>query len=237
MIDITAQFTEQISSGNFQLMLLGLSFLGGLIASISPCSLAMLPIVIGYIGGFNENDNKNTLLQLTSFVIGSAIVFSIIGILCAITGKVFISIAGGYFLIFVASLLLAMGLHLLGMLEINLPTLISKIPSNSNNSKYLYPMLLGAIFAIGGTPCSTPILAGIMSFAAITNNILISLLMLFMFALGEGVILVFAGMFTNLIKQIDTVAEYSGVFLKLIGIIMIIASAFLYYKTFNPFFS
>lgn len=237
MIDITAQFTEQISSGNFQLMLLGLSFLGGLIASISPCSLAMLPIVIGYIGGFNENDNKNTLLQLTSFVLGSAIVFSIIGILCAITGKVFISIAGGYFLIFVASLLLAMGLHLLGILEINLPTLISKIPSNSNNSKYLYPMLLGAIFAIGGTPCSTPILAGIMSFAAITNNILISLLMLFMFALGEGVILVFAGMFTNLIKQIDTVAEYSEVFLKLIGIIMIIASAFLYYKTFNPFFS
>mgnify|MGYP004461233403 FL=1 len=237
MIDITAQFTEQISSGNFQLMLLGLSFLGGLIASISPCSLAMLPIVIGYIGVFNENDNKNTLLQLTSFVIGSAIVFSIIGILCAITGKVFISIAGGYFLIFVASLLLAMGLHLLGILEINLPTLISKIPSNSNNSKYLYPMLLGAIFAIGGTPCSTPILAGIMSFAAITNNILISLLMLFMFALGEGVILVFAGMFTNLIKQIDTVAEYSEVFLKLIGIIMIIASAFLYYKTFNPFFS
>ncbi len=237
MIDITAQFTEQISSGNFQLMLLGLSFIGGLIASISPCSLAMLPIVIGYIGGFNENDNKNTLLQLTSFVIGSAIVFSIIGILCAVTGKVFISIAGGYFLIFIASLLLAMGLHLLGLLEINLPTLISKIPSNSNNSKYLYPMLLGALFAIGGTPCSTPILAGIMSFAAITNNILISLLMLFMFALGEGVILVFAGMFTNLIKQIDTVAKYSEIFLKLIGIIMIIASVFLYYKTFYPFFS
>ena len=237
MIDITAQFTEQISSGNFQLMLLGLSFIGGLIASISPCSLAMLPIVIGYIGGFNENDNKNTLLQLTSFVIGSAIVFSIIGILCAVTGKVFISIAGGYFLIFIASLLLTMGLHLLGLLEINLPTLISKIPSNSNNSKYLYPMLLGAIFAIGGTPCSTPILAGIMSFATITNNILISLLMLFMFALGEGVILVFAGMFTNLIKQIDTVAKYSEIFLKLIGIIMIIASVFLYYKTFYPFFS
>lgn len=237
MIDITAQFTEQISSGNFQLMLLGLSFIGGLIASISPCSLAMLPIVIGYIGGFNENDNKNTLLQLTSFVIGSAIVFSIIGILCAVTGKVFISIAGGYFLIFIASLLLTMGLHLLGILEINLPTLISKIPSNSNNSKYLYPMLLGAIFAIGGTPCSTPILAGIMSFATITNNILISLLMLFMFALGEGVILVFAGMFTNLIKQIDTVAKYSEIFLKLIGIIMIIASVFLYYKTFYPFFS
>lgn len=236
MIDITGYFTEQVSNGTFRFMLIGLSFLGGLIASISPCSLAMLPIVIGYIGGFNENDNKNTLLQLVSFVLGSAIVFSIIGIICAITGKVFISIAGGYFVIFVASLLLAMGLHLLGYLDLNIPTLISKIPSNSNNSKYLYPMLLGAVFAIGGTPCSTPILAGIMSFAAITNNILLSILMLFMFALGEGVILVLAGMFTNVIKQVDKVAEYSDVFLKLIGAIMVIASFYLYYKTFSPFF-
>ena len=41
----------------------------------------------------------------------------------------------------------------------------------------------------------------------------------------------------RLIKQIDTVAKYSEIFLKLIGIIMIIASVFLYYKTFYPFFS
>lgn len=237
MIDITGYFTEQVLSGNFRLMLIGLSFLGGLIASISPCSLAMLPIVIGYIGGFNENDNRQTMLQLTSFVLGSAIVFSIIGIICAVTGRVFISIAGGYFVVFVASLLLAMGLHLLGYIDINLPTLISKIPSNSNNSRYLYPMLLGAVFAIGGTPCSTPILAGIMSFAAITNNILLSILMLFMFALGEGVILVCAGMFTNVIKQIDKVADYSEVFLKLIGVVMVVASVYLYYKTFSPFFN
>ena len=237
MIDITNYFTTQATQGNFQLILIGLSFLGGLLASISPCSLAMLPIVIGYIGGYGDKDNLKTFLQLLSFIIGSSIVFSIIGVICALTGHVFISLAGGYFIIIMASVILAMGLNLMGILDINLPTIINKIPSNPNNSKYLYPMLLGAIFAIGGTPCSTPILAGIMSFAAITNNILISLLMLFMFALGEGVILVFAGMFTNLIKQIDTVAEYSGVFLKLIGIIMIIASAFLYYKTFNPFFS
>ena len=51
MIDITNYFTTQATQGNFQLILIGLSFLGGLLASISPCSLAMLPIVIGYIGG------------------------------------------------------------------------------------------------------------------------------------------------------------------------------------------
>lgn len=234
MIDITEYFTEQVSNGSFKLILLTLSFLGGFVASISPCSLAMLPIVIGYIGGFNNKDNKNTLAQLVSFVLGSSIVFTIIGIICAITGKVFISIFGGYFIVLIASLLLAFGLSLVGLLDINLPTFISKIPSNKTSSKYLYPMLLGAIFALAGTPCSTPILAGIMSFAAITNNILISVLMLFMFALGEGVILILAGLFTNIIKQTNKVAEFSEVFLKMIGALMIISALYLYYKTFAP---
>lgn len=237
MIDITDYFTQQISMGNFKLVLLGFSFMGGLIASISPCSLAMLPIVIGYIGGFNENSNKNTFLQLLSFVFGSAIVFSIIGIICAITGKVFISLTGAYFILFIASLLLTMGLYLLEVIELNIPALISKIPSNSNNSKFLYPMILGALFAIGGTPCSTPILAGIMSFATIADNLLLAVLMLFMFALGGGVILILAGMFTNVIKQIDKVAQYSDVFVKLVGLLMVFAAIFLYYKTFIPFFS
>ena len=218
-------------------LLYALSFLGGLVASISPCSLAMLPIIIGYIGGYSEEKPLKTFVQLLFFVFGTAIVFSIIGIICAITGKVFISFAGGYFGIFLAGIIMVMGLKLIGILDFELPVIIKEMPRNDGTNTYLYPILLGGVFALAGTPCSTPILAGIMSFAAITNNILISLLMLFMFALGEGVILVFAGMFTNLIKQIDTVAEYSGVFLKLIGIIMIIASAFLYYKTFNPFFS
>ncbi|MBR3890230.1 sulfite exporter TauE/SafE family protein [bacterium] len=235
MMDITGYFTEQVSNGSFKLILLTLSFLGGVIASISPCSLAMLPIVIGYIGGFNNNDNKNTLVQLISFVLGSAIVFTIIGIICSITGKVFISIFGGYFIVLIASLLLAFGLSLVGLLDINLPTFISKIPTNTTNSKYLYPMLLGAIFALAGTPCSTPILAGIMSFATITNNILVSVLMLFMFALGEGAILILAGLFTNIIKQTNKVAEFSEIFLKMIGGLMIISALYLYYKSFVPY--
>jgi cytochrome c-type biogenesis protein len=236
MIDITTYFTNELSTGSFRIIVLGLSFLGGLIASISPCSLGMLPVVIGYIGGFNKNDNQKTLIQLLSFVLGSAIVFSIIGVICAVTGKIFISITGGYFILIIASILLLMGLDLTEIIDLNIPTLISKVPSNSTNSEYLYPLLLGALFALGGTPCSTPILAGIMSFASISNNILLSILMLFMFALGEGVILILSGMFTNVIKQMDKVAEYSDVFTKLIGILLIIGAIFIYYKTFLPLF-
>ena len=78
-------------------ILFALSFLGGLIASLSPCSLAMLPLIVGYVGGYSDAKPLKTFIQMLFFVFGTAIVFSIIGIICAITGKVFISFAGGYF--------------------------------------------------------------------------------------------------------------------------------------------
>ena len=157
-------------------ILFALSFLGGLVASISPCSLAMLPIIIGYVGGYSKEKPSKTLLQMIAFVIGMAIVFSIIGIICAVTGKVFISFAGGYFGIFIAGIILVMGLKLTGVLDFELPVLIKEIPQGNSQSLFLYPMLLGAVFALAGTPCSTPILAGIMAFASLSASIPLSLI-------------------------------------------------------------
>ena len=108
MIDITNYFTNQVSSGQFQLLFIGVSFLGGILASISPCSLAMLPVVIGYIGGYGDRDNKKIFWQLLSFILGAAIVFSVIGVICALTGRVFISFAGDYFILIMASVLFAL---------------------------------------------------------------------------------------------------------------------------------
>lgn len=235
MINITNYFTTQLNSGQFHLIFIAVSFLGGVLASISPCSLAMLPVVIGYIGGYGDKDNKKIFWQLMSFIFGSALVFSIIGIICALTGRVFISFAGDYFVLIISSVLLALGLNLVGVLDINFPSLINKIPQNQNNSKYLYPMLLGAVFAIAGTPCSTPILAGIMSFAAMANSILIAIIMLFAFAIGQGVILVIAGMFTNVVKKFGSVVPVSEIMIKLSGGLLVLTSLYMFYKVFSQF--
>lgn len=236
MLDITNYFTTQITSGNFNILLVAISFLGGILASISPCSLAMLPIVIGYIGGYGDNDNKKIFGQLLSFVLGSAFIFSIIGVICAVTGQVFKSFAGDYFVLFIASFLLILGLNLTGILDLNFPVLINKIPQNQNNSKFIYPFILGILFALAGTPCSTPILAGIMSFAAISDSIILSVIMLFAFALGQGIILIAAGLFTNLAKKFINMSAFSDIIIKISGWLLILTSLFMYYKVFYQFF-
>lgn len=218
----------------YYLILVFLSFMGGLIASISPCSLAMLPIIIGYVGGYSKENPFKTTLQLIFFIFGTSIVFAIIGIICAITGKVFVSFAGGYFSIVLASLILVMGLKILGILDFELPVLIKEIPQSSGTNIFFYPILLGAVFALAGTPCSTPILAGIMAFASLSAKVWLAVLLLFAFSLGQGLILVIAGVFTSSVKNMRGFANVSEILLKISGGLLVIASIYIFYKIFSP---
>ena len=144
MHDIASMF----SGSQSVLFLYLISFVGGVIASVSPCSLAMLPIIVGYVGGYSNEKTSKTFVQLLFFIIGSAIVFSIFGIFCAITGKVFVSFAGGYFGLIMASIIMVMGLKLVGFLDFELPVIIKEMPHSDGTNTFLYPMILGG--AVGG---------------------------------------------------------------------------------------
>ena len=215
-------------------LLLGAAFLGGVIASVSPCSLAMLPLIIGYVGGYSKETPLRTFVQLCFFIFGTAIVFSVIGILCAVTGSVFASAFGGYFTLLMASLLLVMGLKLLDILDFELPVIVKSMPVNNGSSLILYPTLLGITFALAGTPCSTPILAGIMAFAAMGKNLTFAVLLLFMFALGQGIILIVAGLFTSGVKNLKSIAAFTEGLLKFSGLLLVLVSLYLYWKVFSP---
>ncbi len=234
MIEILNTLTTNIQSEHFKATMLLASFLGGIIASVSPCSLAMLPIIIGYVGGYSKEKPLKTLLQMIFFILGTAVVFTSIGIICAITGRVFISFFGSYFSLFIGSFLVVMGLKLLDILDFEFPVIIKSIPKNEGRFTYLYPFLIGMVFALAGTPCSTPILAGIMAFAAVAKNILFAVLMLFLFALGQGLILVIAGVFTSTIKNMQAFVKVSEFLLKFSGALLVLSGLYIFYKIFSP---
>ena len=213
-------------------VMFGIAFLGGLIASLSPCSLSMLPLIIGYIGGYSDEKPAKTFVQMIFFVLGASIVFTIIGIVCALTGKAFVG--NPYFALVAASIILIMGLNITGLIDIQMPVLIKEIPQNNFNNEFLYPVLLGAVFAVIGTPCSTPILASIMAFASISAKISHSVIMLFLFSLGQGVIMILAGVITSKLKTSgEKFYEISEKIMKVSGILLILVAVFIYYKIFS----
>ena len=227
MENLTSLFNSQTSI----YVLFVASFLGGLIASISPCSLSMLPLIIGYIGGYSKEKPLKTLLQMAVFVFGTSIVFACIGGICAITGKVFVG--SPYFALIVASIILIMGLRILEIIDFDMPVIIKEIPKNKFNNDFIYPLILGAVFAIIGTPCSTPILASIMGFASMSANVGNAVIMLFLFSIGQGLILILAGFLTSKLKTSENFYKISDTIMKISGILLIIVSMYIYYKIFG----
>ena len=234
MDNLAQIFSTGQASGHIWFLMFLASFLGGVVASISPCSLAMIPLIIGYVGGCSNETTKRTFVLLCCFIIGTAIVFTTIGIICAITGSVFASVFGAYFTLLIASLLLVIGLKIVGILDFELPMVVKSIPQNRTNSLVLYPILLGMVFALAGTPCSTPILAGIMAFATMSKNLLAAVLMLFLFALGQGLILIIAGLFTSGVKNLKKFAGISDFLLYISGWLLMLVAIYMFYNTFVP---
>ena len=234
-MDKLVTFFQANVQGEFSLLILALCFLGGVVASLSPCGIGMLPIVVSYIGSSSEKRTSKNLLQIVFFILGMSICLTAIGLVCALTGQIFDATNRVYFVLILTSLILIFGLNLVGLLDINFPVLVKKFPQSDKHNFITYPLLLGMVFALAASPCSTPILAGIMAAASMSANLLYAALMLFLFSLGQGMIILVAGLFTSVLKKLSSAAKYTDILTKVSGIILILFAIFLYYKVFSRF--
>ncbi len=228
-------FFQSHVKGDFSILILLLCFLGGIVSSLSPCGIGMLPVVVSYIGASPEQKTSKSLLQIMFFILGLAISLTVIGVIAALTGQVFGAGNRVYFVLILTSLILIFGLNLVGLIDINFPVLVKKFPQSDKYNGMVYPLILGMVFAFATTPCSTPILAGIMAAASLSTNIAYAASMLFLFSLGQGMIILVAGLFTSVLKNLSSFARFSEILTKISGIILILFAIFLYYKVFAQF--
>lgn len=234
MNNLIETFTLYSSGNSFVLpIILIISFLSGILASLSPCSLGILPLIIGYVGGYSKENNKKLFIQMLSFSIGLSLVLSIIGVICALTGRAFTSFASPILILIFASIITIMGLNLVGLIEINFPAIVKKMPQNKKGSLFIFPFLVGTFFALASSPCSSPILASIMAVATISGSILFSISLLFAFALGQCIIIIFFALFTSTLKNANKFAKYSEILMKISGILLILTGLAIFYAIFT----
>ena len=65
------------------------------------------------------------------------------------------------------------------------------------------------------------------------ENVLVAMLMLFLFALGQGIILVIAGVFTSTLKNMSAFAKISNVLVKVCGVLLVLSGLYIFYKIFS----
>ncbi|WP_458250696.1 cytochrome c biogenesis CcdA family protein [Geobacter anodireducens] len=171
-------------------------FVGGVLSSASPCVLATIPLVVGFVGGYAAESREKAFLYSLSFIVGLSLTFTIFGAAAALLGTMFGTV-GGWWYAAVGAVAVAMGLQMMGFYELRLPVLPQFRPKRGG---FWGALLLGLFFGVASSPCATPVLVVILSFAALQGNILYGTLLLFTYALGHCLLMLAAGTFTGFVE-------------------------------------
>lgn len=173
MIDSWLQTLSEILSQNLWIGLL-VSLAAGLLTSFTPCSLSSVPLIIGYVGGYTDN-KKRAFFYSLMFCIGMAIVFTALGVVAALVGRLFLGIQM-YWYIILGILMFIMALQMWGV--INIFPQKCGLSSKSKMKGAIGAFIMGMIGAIFASPCSTPVLIAITAVVSTGQTIIMGILML-----------------------------------------------------------
>ena len=204
-------------------------FLGGIVSSASPCVLAMIPLVIGYVGGYAEGSQKKAIQYSLVFILGLTITFTVLGIIAGAMGRLFGDV-GSYWNYVLPPVAILLGLYRLFSDKLNLNIGLSQrfMPKRK---ALLGAFLMGLFFGIVASPCATPVLAVILTFAATKQEIAYSGGLLLAYALGHWVLVLGAGIsagFAQRVLESKGISNFSSYSKKAGGIILIGVGIYLF---------
>ncbi len=210
--------TQSLSQGSW--LSLGIIGLAGLLTSLTPCMLSMLPITIGYMGSYDAPNRWQAALQSLWFALGLATTLAGLGLAAATLGRVYGQVGFGLPII-VSVIAILMGLNLLNALPLRLPSLGGVEVQNWPVPRSLKSYLLGLTFGLIASPCSTPVLASLLAWISSTGDPLRGGALLLAYGVGYVLPLVLAGTFTATVKRLLTLRRWSGWITPTSGVLLL----------------
>ncbi|WP_288917017.1 cytochrome c biogenesis CcdA family protein [uncultured Synechococcus sp.] len=194
-----ARASEQLLKGGLQNPGPGtfaLVFGAGLLTSLGPCSLSLLPVSLAYLAGFGTEDSESAprspWLRSFGFCFGVVAALVLLGTASALLGSLYGQTPEGISVL-VALLAVLMGLNLLGLVPLRLPAGPDPERWRKRVPPLLAPVAAGLAFGLAASPCTTPVLAVLLAWIAETGRPLLGMALLACFGSGQVLPLLLAG--------------------------------------------
>lgn len=181
---------------------LAVIFGGGVLTSLGPCSLSLLPVTLAYLAGFGADGSRASTLatmprslpwqRSVSFAAGIVSSLVLLGLASGLMGRLYGSLPSQIPLV-VAVVAVVMGLNLLGLLRFPLPAGPDPEIWRRRVPAPLAPLAAGLAFGLAATPCTTPVLAVLLTWMAQNGRPLEGMVLLTCFGAGQVLPLLLAG--------------------------------------------
>jgi cytochrome c-type biogenesis protein len=207
------------------------SFIWGILSILlSPCHLASIPLIVGFIDEQGRISTKRAFTIATLFAVGILITIGAIGAITAAAGRMMGDV-GRYGNYFVAAIFFIVGLHLLDVI----PMPFSGPGQVGMKRKgALAAFILGLVFGIALGPCTFAYMAPMLgvTFKLAATNLPYGVLLLLVYGVGHCSVIVFAGTFTEVVQRYLNWNEKSSgalVLKKVCGALVLIGGLWLIY--------
>lgn len=206
------------------------SFLWGVVSVLfSPCHLASIPLIVGYVGGQNEIvEGKKAVTYAALFTLGLFITIAAIGLICIMLGRMMGDI-GPWWTVAVGGVLIWVSLDMLGVAKCSMPgSMMGKIRLKG----YTGAFTLGLAYGILSGSCTFGFIAPIFAIATVQGEVATGVLLIILFGIGHCLPIVIAGSSASRVRKLmnnqkwqqsgTTFRRLSGGIIGILGIYFIV---------------
>ena len=166
---------------------------------LSPCHLASIPLIVGFISEQGRVTTRRAFWTSTLFAVGILITIAAIGAITAAAGRM-LGDVGRYGNYFVAIIFFVVGLHLIGVIPMPFS---GARPVGMKRKGYVAAFVLGLVFGVALGPCTFAYMAPMLgvTFKLAATNFLYGVALLLAYGVGHCAVIVAAGTSTELVQR------------------------------------
>jgi thioredoxin:protein disulfide reductase len=176
-----------------------ISFFGfGLLLSLTPCVLPLIPVLSAIILGQKQLTTAKAFSLSITYVLAMAFTYAIAGVFAGLAGSYLQAfLQSPWVIIVVCALFVFLAFSLFGFYELRLPASwhekLIHITNRQRGGNYIGVALMGCLSTLVISPCVTAPLVGVLTYIGNTGNAILGGLALFVLGLGSGVPLLIIG--------------------------------------------
>ncbi|HET9931634.1 MAG TPA: cytochrome c biogenesis protein CcdA, partial [Polyangiaceae bacterium] len=215
-------FTRALEKGPIYAGLAAL--LGGFLVSLTPCVYPMIAVTVSVFGARKAKSRWEGVGLSAAFVLGIVAMFVPLGVIAGLSGSMFGSVLQSrWVLVGISLLFLAMASSLFGAFEFALPAGLTNRLAQMGGIGYRGAFALGLACGLIASPCTGPVLTGILAFITQTRSAALGALAMGAFALGLGAPFFVVGAFA---VQLPKSGHWMVRIKSLLGIVLVVVAAY-----------